>query len=29
VARHEAGIERGVFQFSEKGFEHWIVRPGE
>lgn len=28
IARHEAMIERGRFEFSEKGFEHWIVQPG-
>lgn len=28
IARHEAMIERGRFEFSERGFEHWIVQPG-
>lgn len=28
IARHEAMVERGRFEFSEKGFEHWIVQPG-
>jgi acetyltransferase-like isoleucine patch superfamily enzyme len=28
IARHEAMIAAGRFEFSEKGFEHWIVQPG-
>lgn len=28
IRRHEAMIERGRFEFSEKGFEHWTVQPG-
>lgn len=29
VQNHERMIESGVFVFSEKGYDHWIVRPGE
>lgn len=29
IARHEAMIESGTFRSSEKGFDHWIVRPGK
>ncbi|MBI5717896.1 MAG: acyltransferase [Burkholderiales bacterium] len=28
IARHEAMIRSGTFQSSEKGFDHFIVRPG-
>jgi acetyltransferase-like isoleucine patch superfamily enzyme len=28
IARHEAGIRNGKFKFSEKGYEHWHVQPG-
>lgn len=28
IARHEALIESGSFRSSERGFDHWIVRPG-
>ncbi len=28
IARHEAMIESGTFRSSERGFDHWIVRPG-
>lgn len=29
VAQHEAGIRGGNFRSSEKGFDHWIVKPGK
>lgn len=29
IARHEALIESGSFRSSERGFDHWIVRPGK
>jgi acetyltransferase-like isoleucine patch superfamily enzyme len=29
IARHEAMIESGTFRSSERGFDHWIVRPGK
>jgi len=28
ITRHESMIESGTFRSSEKGFDHWIVRPG-
>jgi acetyltransferase-like isoleucine patch superfamily enzyme len=28
IARHEAMIKGGRYQFSERGFDHWIVQPG-
>lgn len=28
ISRHEAMIERGRYRSSERGFDHWIVRPG-
>jgi len=28
IAQHEAMIASGTFRFSEKGFDHWVVRPG-
>jgi acetyltransferase-like isoleucine patch superfamily enzyme len=29
VRRHEAMIRNGKFRSSEKGFDHWIVQPGQ
>jgi acetyltransferase-like isoleucine patch superfamily enzyme len=29
IAAHEAMIDSGTYRSSEKGFDHWIVRPGE
>jgi len=29
IAAHEAAMASGHFSFSERGYEHWIVRPGE
>lgn len=28
IARHEAMVLGGTFRFSERGFDHWVVRPG-
>ena len=28
IARHEAMIRTGEFRFSERGYDHWVVRPG-
>jgi acetyltransferase-like isoleucine patch superfamily enzyme len=28
IARHEAMVAGGTYEFSEKGFDHWVVRPG-
>jgi len=28
IARHEAGIRNGRFQFSEQGFDHCVIEPG-
>jgi acetyltransferase-like isoleucine patch superfamily enzyme len=28
IARHEAMVAGGQYRSSEKGFDHWIVRPG-
>jgi len=28
VARHERAIRGGRFEFSERGYEYWVVRPG-
>lgn len=28
IAAHEAAIAGGSFRFSERGYEHWVVRPG-
>ncbi|MCW5635514.1 MAG: hypothetical protein KIT17_19410 [Rubrivivax sp.] len=28
IARHEAMVASGTFRFSEKGYDHWVVRPG-
>ena len=29
IAAHEAMIRNGTFRSSERGFDHWLVRPGE
>jgi acetyltransferase-like isoleucine patch superfamily enzyme len=29
MQRHEASIRAGRFRFSERGYDHWIVEPGE
>jgi acetyltransferase-like isoleucine patch superfamily enzyme len=29
IQRHEASIRTGRFRFSERGYDHWIVEPGE
>jgi acetyltransferase-like isoleucine patch superfamily enzyme len=28
IDRHEELIATGIFQFSERGYRHWVVRPG-
>jgi acetyltransferase-like isoleucine patch superfamily enzyme len=28
IARHEGMVASGTFRSSERGFDHWIVRPG-
>jgi acetyltransferase-like isoleucine patch superfamily enzyme len=28
IAEHEARIRSGTYRFSERGFDHWTVRPG-
>lgn len=28
IREHELRIERGEFRFSERGYEHWVVKPG-
>ena len=28
IARHEAGIRDGRFQFSERGYDHCVIEPG-
>jgi len=28
IARHEAGIRNGCFQFSEKGYDYFVIEPG-
>ena len=28
IAEHEARIRGGTYRFSERGFDHWTVRPG-
>lgn len=29
IAAHESAMASGRFKFSERGYEHWTVRPGE
>lgn len=29
IAQHEASIRTGTYRFSERGFDHWTVRPGQ
>jgi len=29
IAEHEARISSGTYRFSERGFDHWTVRPGK
>lgn len=29
MAEHEQRIRNGSFVFSEKGYEHWVVKPGD
>ncbi len=28
IREHESRIEHGEFSFSERGYEHWVVKPG-
>lgn len=28
ISKHEQRISNGVFAFSERGYDHWIVQPG-
>jgi acetyltransferase-like isoleucine patch superfamily enzyme len=29
IERHESAIRTGTFEFSERGYDHWIVKPGK
>lgn len=29
IERHEAMVRSGSFESSEKGYDHWVVRPGQ
>lgn len=29
IDRHESGISGGRFRFSERGYEYWVVEPGQ